>query len=167
MDANWPNQVPKEAQDRRHGPLLFCSYHFCCFPSPFFSFGEPSPSKKKKQVKYPPCIAIMRFSLLYSNYQTLPSCSICQTSLPLYYLPSTSPCITLVTSFPCIVLVYDLSNASLLYIYIYISISFPFPPFHFLSFPFLSFALLSFPFLSNRMGGLPKAILQWVSLFPY
>jgi hypothetical protein len=82
------------------------------FPSLFFSFGEPFPLEKKALVKYPPCIAIVRFSLLYSNYQTLSYCSICQTSLPLYYLPYTSPCITLVTSFPCIVLVYDLSNAS-------------------------------------------------------
>ena len=139
------------------------------FPSLFFSFGEPFPLEKKALVKYPSCIAIVRFSLLYSNYQTLSYCSICQTSLPLYYLPYTSPCITLVTSFPCIVLVYDLSNASScktlvnhfpVYIYIY---PFPFLSFPFISFPFLSFALLcfpflSFPFLSNRMGGLPKAI---------
>ena len=97
-------------RSQNYFPLLFCSY-LIYFPSLFFSFGEPFPLEKKALVKYPPCIAIVRFSLLYSNYQTLSYCSICQTSLPLYYLPYTSPCITLVTSFPCIVLVYDLSNA--------------------------------------------------------
>ena len=125
MDANWPKQVPREAQDRRHGPRWFSNQYnkvsklrsslilflfYFCFPSFFFPLRFHL--EKKALVKYLLCIVIVRFSLLYSNYQTLSYSSICQTSLPLYYLLYTSPCITLVTSFPCIILVYDLSNAS-------------------------------------------------------
>ena len=110
MGQNGSQINPTRSQN--YFPLLFCSYLSFFFPSLFFSFGKPFPLEKKALVKYPPCITIVRFSLLYSNYQTLSYCSICQTSLPLYYLPYTSPCITLVTSFPCIVLVYDLSNVS-------------------------------------------------------
>ena len=124
-------------RSQNYFPLLFCSYLFF-FPSLFFSFGEPFPLEKKALVKYPPCIAIVRFSLLYSNYQTLSYCSICQTSLPLYYLPYTSPCITLVTSFPC--------STCLLFIQTHI-------------FLFL-FLFLCFPFLSFRMGGAPKSYIE-------
>ena len=111
--ATWAKMAPKLVQQGfKITSLSYFAPTFLFFPFPIFSFGEPPPFEKKALVKYPPCIAIVKFSLLYSNCQTLPFCSICQTSLPLYYLPYTSPCIKLVTSFPCIVLVYDLSNAS-------------------------------------------------------
>ena len=135
--ATWAKMALKLIQQG-----LKITFLFYFVPSIFFVFlllYFPLGSlflRKKTLVKYPPCIAIMRFSLLYSNYQTLPSCSICQTSLPLYYLPYTSPCITLVTSFPC--------STCLLFIQTHI--------FLFL-FLFLCFPFLSFP---TEWGGSPK-----------
>ena len=81
MDANWPNQVPREAQDRRHGPrwlkliqqglkLTFLPYFV---PTLFIFFsvplGSPSPSKKKNTCQIPS---------LYSNCQIF--CAVQQLS---------------------------------------------------------------------------------------
>ena len=95
-------------RSQNYFPLWFCSY-LSFFSFSFLFLWGALPPRKESTCQIP---SLYSNSLLYSNYQTPPSCSICQTPLPLYYLPSTSPCITLVTSFPCIVIVYDLSNAS-------------------------------------------------------
>jgi hypothetical protein len=110
--ATWAKMVFKSIQQGLKITLISYFVPILFLFSFFFPFEDSFPLEKKALVKYLLCIVIVGFSLLYSNYQTLSYSSICQTSLPLYYLLYTSPCITLVTSFPCIILVYDLSNAS-------------------------------------------------------